>query len=262
MSNHKTKRRDGPTSDYVRPLTAEEKARPVAVHPIPPSPKPKPQIDQDAENRVTLWVMYTYARLASQRAPYSQVEPLVNWLADRLGLDKSIDKTPVAPLVVQADKTPDKKCDILPQALQDVNDVLEQNARKSPVSAQYRELVETTLEAYVSQANGHPIRITSDNYIKREQTEVRMYCRFLDNDDRDGFLVGVALSGDDPARPVYKGPELLAYLELCHKAGEEFRKRMVGKKLDAPPFACQTSRQTGTSRSSSPLPTLAAAANR
>lgn len=239
MSNHKTKRRDGPNSDYVRPLTAEEKARPVVIHPLPnyyDEYMAWGNRQQDHMVDMSLHAFRTYKRLEAERAPYSVIEPYAIAIAALLGLDDPIATPKIAPAKAKAPA-------ILPQALQDVNDVLEQNARKSPVSTQYRELVETTLEAYVKQANGHPIRITADNFIKREQTEVRMYCRFLENDDRDGFLVGVALNSDDPARPVYKGTELLAYLELCHKAGEEFRKRMVGKP-SVPPFRCQLGQPT------------------
>lgn len=297
MSNHKTKRRDGPSSDYVPPLTAEEKARPVVVHPLPAA-------NPDADKRLALRMATNahnsgaedavyYARVMQLRGDelieackFEDWCNFVNAYDDECGMmsddewrqvrahlwtvaaiDEACSLISESPMVMfgialnmeldmmaaiwqfEAWYEPEPGITpapaqahapvILPQHLQDVNEVLEQNARKTPVTVEYRALVETTLEAYVGQANGQPIRITADNFIRREKTEVRMFCRFLANDDRDGFLVGVALNGDDPARPVYKGPELLAYLELCHKAGEEFRKRMVGKP-SVPPFKCQS----------------------
>lgn len=122
----------------------------------------------------------------------------------------------------------------------DVHAILEQHVRKSPITPEFRKLIETTLTAYIPECD-KKVRITADHYIERCGNEVHLCSRFAPD---ASLLVGVTLNGDKP-RPVYKGDELLDYLELVDKAGREHRKAMVDKKPDALPFVCQVTRPTG-----------------
>jgi hypothetical protein len=82
--------------------------------------------------------------------------------------------------------------------------------------------------------------MTSDYYIKRVGLETRLYNRFHEG---ASLLVGVALSENTDMRPVYKGGELLAFMDVCTVKGRDARENHL-----PPPFASQTSRKTGNTR--------------